>query len=39
MNVDREYTLFENDLDWRKRKRLQLSESDDFRRTTFDRSD
>lgn len=39
MNSEREHTVFETDMDWRKRKRRQLSESDDFQRTTFDRSD
>ena len=35
MNIDREFTVFENDMDWRKRKRLQLLEADDFRRAKF----
>ena len=35
MNIDREYTVFENDMDWRKRKRLQLLEEDDFRKAIF----
>ncbi len=39
MNSETEHTLFENDMDWRKRKRRQLSEEDDFQRTIFDRSD
>jgi len=39
MNIDREFTVFENDMDWRKRKRLQLLEADDFRRATFTRVD
>ena len=29
MNIDREFTVFENDMDWRKRKRLQFLEPDD----------
>jgi len=39
MNIDREFTVFENDFDWRKRKRLQLLEVDDFRRAKFTRAD
>jgi hypothetical protein len=39
MNIDREFTVFENDMDWRKRKRLQLLEADDFRRARFTRAD
>jgi len=39
MNMDREFTVFENDMDWRKRKRLQLLEADDFRGATFTRVD
>ena len=39
MNMDREFTVFENDMDWRKRKRLQLLEADDFRGATFTRAD
>jgi hypothetical protein len=39
MNMDREFTVFENDIDWRKRKRLQSLEADDFRRATFTRKD
>jgi len=35
MNIDREHTVFENDMDWGKRKRLQLIEADDFRRARF----
>ena len=31
MNVEREFTVFENDMDWRKRKRLQLVEADEYR--------
>jgi len=39
MNENREFTVFENDMDWRKRKRLQLLEADDFRGATFTRAD
>jgi len=39
MNKNREFTVFENDMDWRKRKRLQLLEADDFRRARFTRGD
>ena len=39
MNIDREFTVFENDIQWRKRKRLQSIEADDFRRTRFTRVD
>jgi len=39
MNMDREFTVFENNMDWRKRKRLQLLEADDFRGATFTRAD
>ena len=39
MNMNREFTVFENDMDWRKRKRLQLLEADDFRRARFTRDD
>jgi hypothetical protein len=35
MNIDREFSVFENDMDWRKRKRLILLEADDFRRARF----
>ena len=35
MNIDREFTVFENDMGWRKRKRLQSLEADDFRRAKF----
>jgi len=35
MNIDREFTVFENDMNWRKRKRLQSLEADDFRRAIF----
>ena len=39
MNKNREFTVFENDMDWRKRKRLQLLEADEFRRARFTRND
>jgi hypothetical protein len=39
MNSETEYTVFENEMDWRKRKRRQLAEADDFQRTIFNRSD
>ena len=39
MNMNREFTIFENDMDWRKRKRLQSLEADDFRRALFTRAD
>ena len=39
MNIDREFTVFENDMDWRKRKRLQSLEADDFRGAIFTRAD
>jgi len=39
MNENREFTVFENDMDWTKRKRLQLLEADDFRKSKFTRAD
>jgi len=39
MNENREFTIFENDMDWRKRKHLKLLEADDFRGATFTRAD
>ena len=36
MKMDREFTVFENDMDWRKRKLLRSLEGDDFRRAIFD---
>ena len=39
MHMDREFTVFESDMGWRKRKRLKLLEADDFRRATFTRAD
>jgi len=38
MIMDREFTVFENEMDWRKRKRLQLLDADDFRRARFTRA-
>jgi len=35
MIMDREFTVFENDMNWRKRKRIQLLDTDDFQRTRF----
>jgi hypothetical protein len=35
MNIEREFTVFENDTDWKKRKRLILLEADDFRKAIF----
>ena len=37
MNIGREFTVFENEMDWRKRKQLEILEEDDFRRTRFTR--
>jgi len=37
--IDREFTVFENDMYWRTRKRLQLLEADDFRKAIFTRMD
>jgi len=39
MNENREFSVFENDMDWRKRKRLELLEADDFRRARFTRAE
>ncbi len=39
MNKNREFTVFENDMDWRKWKHLQLLEADDFRRARVTRAD
>jgi len=39
MNMDREFTVFENNMNWGKRKRIQLIEADDFRRAIFTRAD
>jgi len=33
--MHREFSVFENDKDWRKQKRLQLAEEDDYRRPVF----
>jgi hypothetical protein len=38
MNIDREFSVFEDDMNWRKRKRIQLIEADDFRRAIFTRT-
>jgi hypothetical protein len=35
MNVDREFTNFEREMTWRKRKRFLSSNADDFRRARF----
>ena len=35
MIIDREFTVFENDMNWRKRKRLQLLDVDEFRSSRF----
>ncbi len=39
MNSETEHTVFENDMNWRKRKRRQLLEANDFQRTIFNKSD
>ena len=39
MNIDRVFTVFENDMDWKKRKRLQSLDADDFRKAIFTRAD
>jgi hypothetical protein len=39
MNINREFTVFENDRDYIIRKRLQALEEDDFRRAKFTRLD
>jgi len=39
MNIDREFTVFENDMNWRKRKQLQLLDADDYRKGKFTRDD
>ena len=39
MNSETEHTVFENGMEWRKRKHRQLSEADDYQRTPFNRSD
>jgi hypothetical protein len=38
MIIDREFTVFENEIDWR-RKRLGSLKADDFQRTRFTRDD
>lgn len=35
MEKNREYSIFENDMNWRKRKRRLKQEADDFRSTPF----
>lgn len=35
MKENREYSIFENDMNWRKRKRRLQQEADDFRSTPF----
>jgi hypothetical protein len=35
MIIDREFMIFENDMSWRRRKRIQLFDADDFQRTRF----
>ena len=35
MNINREFAVFENEIYWRTRKRLQLLETDEFRRARF----
>ena len=39
MNIEQEFMVFENDMHWRKQKRLQSLEADDFRRAIFTESD
>jgi hypothetical protein len=39
MIIEREFTIFENDDTWWKRKRLQLLEANDFGRTLFTKED
>jgi hypothetical protein len=39
MNINREFTVFENNMDLRKQKLLQSLEADDFRRARFTRAD
>jgi hypothetical protein len=39
MIIDREFTVFENNMDWGKRKRLQLLKTDDYRKARFTRLD
>jgi len=33
--MHRKFTIFENDKDWRRKKRLQLAEENDYRRPVF----
>ena len=37
--IDREFSVFENEKDYRLRKRLQLLEAEDFRKAKFTRMD
>ena len=39
MNIDREFTSFETEMSWWKRKRRQSLDADDFRRARFTRAD
>ena len=39
MKMDREFTIFADDIDWRKRKRLRLLEADDFIKARFTKLD
>jgi len=39
MIKNREFAVFENDVEWRKQKHLELLEADDFRRARFTRID
>ena len=39
MNMDREFMVFENDMDWRKRKQIQSLDTDDFQSAIFTRVD
>ena len=39
MNKNREFTVFENDIDWRKGKHLELLQADDFRKAGFTRAE
>jgi hypothetical protein len=35
MIIKREFTVFENEINWRRQKRLRSLEADDFKRTRF----
>jgi hypothetical protein len=39
MVIDREFTSFETEISWKKRKRRQKLDADDFRRARFTRAD